>query len=99
LVTTPGGIYDIDPASGLENDCAAKNIDHHRHFHVDLETDDAKCCSPNIDCRTCRAYLQSYGSFTTWFSRFLQTEALFDDWLDIKDTWGRLFLVGWDELK
>jgi len=98
LVTTPGGIYDIDPDTGWATDCASKNIGHHRHFHVDLETDDAKCCSPNIDCGTCRAYLQSYGSFTTWFTRFLQSEELFDDWLEIKDTWARLFLVDWDTL-
>lgn len=98
LITTPGGIYDIDPESGWSRDCATRNIGHHRHFHVDLETDDAKCCSPNIECSTCRAYLQSYGSFTTWFSRFMQSEELFDDWLEIKDTWGRLFLVDWDKL-
>lgn len=99
LITEPGGIYDIDPESGWARNCATRNIGHHRHFHVDLQQDDAKCCSPNIECKTCRAYLQSYGSFTTWFDQFLQTEEGFDQWLDIKDTWGRLFLVGWDDLQ
>lgn len=97
LVTDPKGVYDIDPMTGIARDCAANGLDNHWHYHVDLERDDSKCCSPNIDCNTCRAYVQSYGSFEDRLPRFLETEKTFDDWLEIMNTWCRLFLVDFDK--
>ncbi|MFD1332116.1 hypothetical protein ACFQ4O_08910 [Methylopila musalis] len=90
----PEGVYDVDPQTGLPANCGSRVTTHYRHFHTDMtDAGDAKCCTPNIDCRTCRLYAQSLASVLHRVQEFTATEASFSDWLDIWEHWRRLFLV------
>mgnify|MGYP001582677451 CR=1 FL=1 len=44
-LTRPEGIYKLD-ANGLAVDCGVRMAAHHKHFNVDLERNEGKCCSP-----------------------------------------------------
>lgn len=91
-VTDPAGLYAIDPATGWATDCGARIHGEHRHVRADLSTSASKCCSPNIDCRDCRAYSMSAGTAVTRLRRFASTYEGFCDWLEIAEQWSHLFL-------
>ena len=91
-LTRAGGIYEIDPATGIALNCGNRLSTRHRHFNVDLSDTHAKCCSPNIDCSQCRAYAQSYSTFLTEQATPRIREAASTEWLEVWDIWARLFL-------
>lgn len=91
-VTNPDGLYRIDPATGWAMDCGTRNSARHRHVRADLSASVSKCCSPNIDCRTCRIYGMASGTAVSRFRRFAASYDGFRDWLDIAEQWSRLFL-------
>jgi MoaA/NifB/PqqE/SkfB family radical SAM enzyme len=97
-VTDPGGLYRIDPESGWATDCEVRRAAHHRHVHSDLTSANSKCCSPNFDCRHCRAYAIATGTAVSRFKRFLGSEAQFKDWVDMAEQWARLFFHDWEAL-
>jgi hypothetical protein len=91
-VTNPGGLYQIDPATGWALDCETRRAPYFRHVRTDLTTSESKCCSPNIDCRDCRAYSMAAGTAVSRFRRFAATYQGFRDWMDIAEQWCALFL-------
>jgi hypothetical protein len=91
-VTDPAGLYDIDPVTGWATDCGTRIQGAHRHVRADLSTSASKCCSPNIDCRDCRAYSMAAGTAVKRLRRFAATYEGFRDWLDVAEQWSRLFL-------
>jgi hypothetical protein len=97
-VTDPAGLYEIDPETGWALDCETRRASYHRHFRTDLTSSGSKCCSPNIDCRECRAYAMASGTAVSRLRRFLDSEAAFRRWVDMAEQWARLFLYDWDEL-
>ena len=66
-----------------------------RHVRTDLSTADAKCCSPNIDCRDCRAYSMAMGNAVSRFRRFAGSYEGFRAWIEIAEQWATLFLRDW----
>lgn len=50
--------HQLDEAGTAVN-CPSLTGGHFKHFNADLTESKLKCCSPNIDCRTCRLYIQS----------------------------------------
>ena len=96
-VTNPAGLYEIDPATGWAADCGTRRTGRHRHVRADLSTSDSKCCSPNLDCRDCRAYSMATGTAVSRFRRFATSEQGLRDWLDIAEQWAALFLRDWPE--
>jgi hypothetical protein len=96
-VTDPAGLYAIDPATGWATDCGTRRTAWHRHVRADLSTSDSKCCSPNIECRTCRAYSMATGTAVSRFRGFASTFEGFRDWLDISEQWAALFLQDWPD--
>lgn len=92
----PRGLYQIDPKSGEASDCGSRVGAHYRHFHADLaDAGDVKCCTPNIDCATCRLYQQSLSSLLARLEGFAVTDEGLGDWLELWEFWCRLNLVGW----
>ncbi len=91
-VTDPAGLYAIDPATGWATDCGTRRTARHRHYRADLSSSVSKCCSPNIDCKGCRAYSMATGTAISRFRRFAATLEGFRDWLDIAEQWAFLFL-------
>ncbi len=93
------GLYQIDPQTGWASDCPTRDASFHRHYHVDLQESDGKCCSPNVDCQDCRAYAIAHATFRHRVSDHLASRETFARWVDVVETWCRLFLIGWDELR
>lgn len=91
-VTDPAGLYEIDPATGWATDCGTRIQGAHRHVRTDLSTSASKCCSPNIDCRDCRAYSMAAGTAVTRLRRFAASYEGFRDWIEIAEQWSALFL-------
>lgn len=92
----PEGLYDIDPATGIATNCAARVTPHYRHFHVDLQdAGEVKCCTPNIDCQDCRLYAQSLGSILQHRTGRSRQGKDFDTWIGLWQLWHQLF---WGEL-
>jgi hypothetical protein len=91
-LTRPGGIYEIDPATGIAVNCGNRLSARHRHYNVDLSATVAKCCSPNIDCSQCRAYAPSYATFLTEQATPRIRTAASTEWLEVWNIWARLFL-------
>lgn len=90
-ITRPGDLYELD-AEGVATNCGNRLTGHHRHYNVDQSATDAKCCSPNLDCRDCRAYAMGYASYLKdkVSPRFDGAEA--PEWLDVWTLWAELFL-------
>ena len=61
-VTQPGSLYALDE-NGIATDCGNRLSHRHVHYNADLTRNAGKCCSPNIDCRDCRAYAMSYATY------------------------------------
>ena len=83
-VTQPGSLYALNN-DGVATDCGNRLSHRHVHFNADLTRNTGKCCSPNIDCRDCRAYAMSYA---TYFSRRRRLEI---DWEEVLTFWREMF--------
>ena len=57
-------LYAID-AEGLATNCGNRLSSVHRHYTHDGQPSTGKCCSPNLDCRECRAYAMAMGTFVS----------------------------------
>lgn len=84
-VTQGGSLYTLD-AEGLATDCGNRLTLGHRHHNPDLSRNSGKCCSPNLDCRDCRAYAMS---LATYFRRRRQMP---EDWAEVWTFWADCFL-------
>jgi hypothetical protein len=95
-VTNPEGLYTIDPATGWAQDCEIRRAPYHKHFRIDLTSSASKCCSPNLECRDCRAYAMASGTAVSRFRQFLSSYEAFRDWVSMAEQWSRLFMHDWD---
>ena len=95
-VHQPGGLYDIDPVTRIARNCGARVTGTYRHFHADLsDAGDVKCCTPNIECSSCRLYAQSLGSALQSATRSARKGIEFNRWMKLWRLWHLLF---WGEL-
>jgi MoaA/NifB/PqqE/SkfB family radical SAM enzyme len=90
-VTRPEDLYTLDD-NGVAVNCGNRLTPEFRHFSVKLKEHTGKCCSPNLSCTECRAYAMGYASFLTRHGG-LRDPAWLRTWLDVWETWARLFLV------
>jgi len=96
IMTKPEGIYDIDPETQIAVNCSAKHSPWHQTYRVDLQMSDAKCCSPNTNCRHCRLSGTSLSSLMFRLDDFLDSQEAFTGWLDICDQWAASHLLDSD---
>lgn len=87
-ITGVGDLYALD-ANGIATDCGNRLTRWHRHFNADLTRNSGKCCSPNLDCRDCRAYAMGLASYLTR-RELRQDEA---KWLEVWQFWADVFLM------
>jgi hypothetical protein len=90
-ITRPEGLYDLDEA-GVATNCGNRLSGRHRHYNVDQSATSAKCCSPNLDCRDCRAYAMGYASYLKENVSPRLREAQSPEWLEVWTLWAELFL-------
>ncbi|MDO5604784.1 MAG: hypothetical protein Q4G25_06440 [Paracoccus sp. (in: a-proteobacteria)] len=85
---TGQGLYDLD-AQGVARDCGNRLTRWHRHFNADMSENAGKCCTPNLDCRDCRAYAMGMASY---LARKKLRRADPENWLAVWQHWASLFL-------
>jgi hypothetical protein len=96
VCTSPAGLYDIDPATGIATNCGGRNFHWHQSYRVDLRPSNAKCCTPNVNCKDCRLNAVALASLLFRLDRFVGSIAEFRDWLDICEQYGRSNLLDTD---
>ena len=70
LIHDPAGLYpDVREPGAVTRDCGVLLTPALRHYHTDLSQSSGKCCTPNIDCGSCRLYAQSFASVLTRATR------------------------------
>lgn len=91
----PDPLYSLGP-DGVAIDCGSRVTSQYRHFHTDLtDAGPVKCCAPNLDCRTCRLYVQSLATALSRLDRFAEDEVGIGAWIEMWDFWCRLHIPGW----
>jgi hypothetical protein len=90
--TQPGPLYDIDPETGMAPHCGSRIVGQLSYFTADLQPAEVKCCTPDIDCSSCRMYSGGWSSKFQPSTRDLADEHAFSDWLDMMKTLGRILL-------
>jgi len=94
--TDPAGLYEIDPATTIATNCGGRNFHWYQSYRVDLKPNNAKCCTPNVNCKDCRLNAVALASLLFRLDRFVGSIGEFRDWLDICDQYGRSNLLDSD---
>lgn len=90
------GLYKIDRITGFATNCGARVTAGYRHFHADLsDAGNVKCCTPNVECSSCRLYAQALGSVLQRSTRHSRRGFGFERWMEMWKLWHLLF---WDDL-
>jgi len=92
LITHSGPMFDIDPESNIARDCGSRIQGALKYYSTDLQAQNVKCCTPNVDCRECRLYSGAWSSQFVPASQFLQSRETFEQWLDMIEMLGRVFI-------
>jgi hypothetical protein len=74
-------------------DCGNRLARKFHHYNVDLSRNTGKCCSPNIDCRECRAYTNGYATLLSRLPHFRKSDELLGIWAETWRLWATLFLL------
>lgn len=91
-ITSPASLYQLDE-NGVATDCGNRVAKKFHHYNVDLSRNTGKCCSPNIDCKSCRAYTNGYATLLSRFNQLRKNEKSLGMWLNTWELWMRLFLL------
>lgn len=92
LITNPEPLYDIDPVTGMAENCGSRIRDPLRYFDAGGQRKHIKCCTPDVDCHHCRLYS---GGWSTQFrpkETYLNDAPSFERWLNIIETIGKIFI-------
>ena len=90
--TRHGPLYALDAETGVAEDCGSRIVGGFRYHGMDLQSQPVKCCTPAVDCRTCRMYSGGWSSQFVPRPGQVATISGFADWLDMVLTIGRVFL-------
>jgi hypothetical protein len=90
--TQPGSLYDIDPETGVATHCGSRIVGQMRYHTADLRMAERKCCTPDVDCSSCRMYSGGWSSKFQPTAHDVASETAFGGWLDMMETLGRIFL-------
>lgn len=95
LIHDPAGLYaDAREPGAVTRDCGVLLTPALRHYNTDLSASAGKCCTPNIDCSSCRLYAQSFASALTRATRELRQPGGQQRLIGLWRLWCELFLDG-----
>lgn len=93
LIHDPAGLYpELLPGSGVAADCGVRLTNTLRHYNTDFTASSGKCCTPNVDCRSCRLYAQSYATVLARATRSLRQPQALARAIRLWRVWCALFL-------
>jgi hypothetical protein len=84
-------IYAFDEA-GVATNCGNRLSNGFEHFTSDATRSRGKCCSPNLDCKDCRAYAMGWATYFNRFKAFKGDSDNLEAWIDGLYTWARMYL-------
>jgi hypothetical protein len=85
-------LHRLDPETGWSTNCVSRLSARMRHYLPDLSRDvSSKCCTPNVDCRSCRLYSMSYSTRIGELADQADDIAKMERWLTLAETWEALF--------
>lgn len=73
-------------------DCGNRLSKQQRHYAADTSLHSGKCCSPNIDCRDCRAYAMGMATYLARHGEFKSSPDDLAQWTAAAILWADLFL-------
>jgi hypothetical protein len=88
---TQDSIYEVDPETGIAKDCGIR-LTGQRNFTTDLQRK-TKCCMPQIDCRTCRAYAFANVTYLMRGREATHLPGGRSGWAEVRRVWERIFLM------
>lgn len=91
LMHAPAGLYEklqTDTAA----DCSVRLSDALRHYNTDLTQSAMKCCTPSIQCRSCRLYAQSHATLLMRATRNMRSPDGLAKLIQMWRFWCALFL-------
>lgn len=83
---------DVDVETGVAIDCGTVLTSNLRHYNTDLTASSGKCCSPNIDCKTCRLYAQSFSTLLVRANRKMRDPIEKQRAISLWRLWSAIFL-------
>ncbi|UZE27753.1 hypothetical protein [Pseudomonas asplenii] len=93
LIHDPAGLYpDAQGPGAVTRDCGVLLTSTLRHYNTDLSESRGKCCTPNIDCGTCRLYAQSFASVLVRATRQMRQAGGQQRLVKLWRLWCELFL-------
>lgn len=98
IITKPGPLFKIDPVTHIAQNCGSRIQGSLRYHSTALQSEQVKCCTPDVDCRSCRLYSGVWSSQFLPAAEFLQSASHFAQWLDMIETLGRIFIYPLPEI-
>lgn len=93
IIHDPAGLYpELQPGTDLAADCGVRLTASLRHYNTDFSASSGKCCTPNVDCRSCRLYAQSYATVLARATRSLRQPQALARAIRMWRVWCALFL-------
>lgn len=93
LMSAPQPPHEVDRQTGIAESCGSRIVEPMRYYGADLQQKAVKCCTPDVDCRSCRLYSGGWSSRFVPSATDLATIASFEAWLKTMRTLGRIFLL------
>ncbi|MAI90776.1 radical SAM protein [Ponticaulis sp.] len=85
-------IYQLD-GNGIATNCAGSNANpYYQLYATDGSPNRNKCCTPNVDCSTCRLWAPGIATLMFRVEEAVQSEQAFIDWIEYCETWGKLMM-------
>lgn len=91
-ICQPGSRYTLDPDTGIALDCQSRIQEPMRYHDVSLTQNAVKCCTPDVDCATCRMYGGGWSSQFMPRSKDIMDIHSFSGWIDSLETLGQIML-------
>lgn len=92
LITKPGPLYEMNPESGLAENCGSRIREPLRYFDASGTAKQVKCCTPDVDCTHCRLYSGGWSTLFRPTQDHLAGPSSFERWLRMIETVGQIFL-------
>lgn len=91
-ICQPGPRYQLDPDTGIALDCKSRIQDPMRYYDASLQQNPVKCCTPDVDCATCRMYGGGWSSQFMPRPKDVADITAFAGWVDSLEILGKIML-------
>ncbi|MFN3233079.1 MAG: radical SAM protein [Alphaproteobacteria bacterium] len=90
----PGGLFQVDPSTGISSNCASRLNDKMRHYLPDLQAHRGnKCCTSHIDCASCGLYAMAYATMINELGNVPAELPELEAWIEVAELWEALFCL------